>query len=64
MPDDQGCDDRVIVECVNGEVTEQMRMAYDRFWQLLIGRLIEGKSKLKRQPPKPATKNKKHLASE
>jgi hypothetical protein len=43
-PDDMQCDDSVIVEIVEGEITEQMRAAYDRFWQLLIGRLInEGK---------------------
>lgn len=25
----------------DGEVTEQMRLSYDRFWQLLIGRLLD-----------------------
>jgi hypothetical protein len=58
MTDDQGRDDRVTVECVNGEVTEQMRVAYKRFWQLLIGRLDQ-EGKLKPQRHKVRAKNKK-----
>jgi hypothetical protein len=52
-----GTDEFEIV-IVDGEVTKQMRVAYDRFWQLLIGRMInEGKLKPKR--PKVTTKIKK-----
>lgn len=26
---------------IDSEVTDQMRISYDRFWQLLIGRLLD-----------------------
>jgi hypothetical protein len=32
---------RVEIEEMTGEVTEQMRLSYDKFWQLLLGRLLD-----------------------
>jgi len=48
----------VTIEIVEGEVTGQMRVAYDRFWQLFIGRMINER-KLRSQRPKVTTKTKK-----
>ncbi len=36
----EGDDHNVIVEIENGEVSEQMRVAYARFSQYVLGRLI------------------------
>jgi hypothetical protein len=44
---------------IHGEITDRMRASYDRFWQLLIGRLLN-EGKLKPQRRKQTTKNKKH----
>jgi hypothetical protein len=51
-PRDKTADsNRVIVEIDDGEITEQMRAAYQRFWQLVIGRVLANASDAKDQAP-------------